>query len=295
MKAAPFRYVRPASLEEALAVLGEHGDDASVLAGGQSLLPMMNFRLARPHVVVDLNGLGHLDFVDRAGAGLRVGALTRHRRLERLSGEAAGRGFGLVSEAARHIGHYPIRNLGTAGGSIAHADPSAELCVLSLALDASILAVSESGTREIAAADFFLGAMSTALRPDEVLTELRLPWVPDAWAFEEVSRREGDFAIVVAAVALRRPTNGSGSVHARIALGGVASTPVRARQAEDLVVAEGLLRDEHFDAVAAAAAAEVEPHSDANAEGWYRRHLVGVLVRRCLVTAAARLDGGDGA
>jgi carbon-monoxide dehydrogenase medium subunit len=279
-----FAYEAPATVDDAVALLRRHGADAKVLAGGQSLVPLLNYGLADPRVVVDINGLP-LGGVGGDGARLTLGALVRHHQLEEL--DELVRRCPVLREAAALIGNVRVRALGTVGGSLAHADPAGELPMVALALDARVTLVSTAGTRVVEARDFFTGPLATAMRPDELLTGIDLA-APAATgcAIEEVARRAGDFAIVavVALIAL----DGRGRVsQARLAFGGVGATPVRAIAAEDVVTgheptAERLAR------AAAAARDGLTPHSDAFVSGAYRRHLAGVLARRALARAAAR-------
>jgi carbon-monoxide dehydrogenase medium subunit/6-hydroxypseudooxynicotine dehydrogenase subunit alpha len=268
VKPPPFAYARAESAEEAVSLLAEHGDDAKVIAGGQSLVPLLNFRLARPSVLVDVTPIAELDYV-RNGDGLAVGALCRHAELERLDAIGA---WQALAEAVPLIGHYPIRARGTAGGSVAHADPSAELPLLCAAYDAEIDALGPQGKRTIEAAQFFRGTFATALRPDELLLEVRFPAPPAGTrsAFEEFSERAGDFALASVCAVV-----GDGS--ARLALGGVGPTPLRATEAER-VLAQGAPAGE----VAELAARECDPAGDFHASAEFRRELVAELTRRAL-------------
>lgn len=282
MKPAPFLYHRAHDVEEALELLSEHGDEAKVLAGGQSLMILMNFRLARPEVIVDIDSLTELHDIERIGDELRIGALVRHRRVEvGLGADFAG--FDLLSRAARYIGHYPIRTRGTFGGSIAHADPTAEWCILALLLDAEIDIRSERSTRSVAARDFFRGFLSTALDATELVTAIRFPTLPGTSSIHECCRRAGDFAIVAAAADLNIVDDRCRGV--RIALGGVGPTPLRATEAESMLAGEPL-SDAAIDAAARAAADAIDPPSDQHGSSSYRRTLTHVLVRRCLTEAA---------
>ena len=256
MKPASFEYVRPGSLDEALDVLHERGDDAKVLAGGQSLVPMMNFRLARPAVLVDLNGLGDLAYIRPANGGLALGAMTRQRTIEKSA--VVRERAPLLAEATPLIGHVPIRTRGTIGGSLVHADPAAEYPVVMVALDAEFTLARKGGTRRVAAADFFDTYLSTTIGPDEILTEIRMPSVAAraAVAFVEISRRHGDFALVAAGTVV--DVDGGGRIaEARIALGGVGPRPVRARTAERMLVGQRPTA-----ALLAEAAASVMPDTD---------------------------------
>jgi aerobic carbon-monoxide dehydrogenase medium subunit len=280
----PFEYLVPTTLDEAVGILAEHRQEAKVLAGGQSLVPLLNYRLARPRVVVDINSLG-LGTIARDDGRLRLGALVRHHELE--ESEVIARQCPLLGEAARLIGNVRVRALGTAGGSLAHADPAAELPAVMVALDARLTIVSASGRRSVAARDFFTGPLTTALASDEMLVEIEVPSVPaHGWAVEEHARRAGDFAVV--AVLVLVSVNRQGRVEdARIAFGGVADTPVRVASAEEALrghepTAERLAR------AAETARDDLHPPSDAFVSGAYRRLLAGVLCRRALTRAVAR-------
>ena len=283
----PFDYVAAETLEEALGLLREHGDEAKVLAGGQSLVPMLNYRLARPGVVVDINGLPLGDISVDDGR-LRLGALVRHHQLE--ESDVLARRCPVLGEAAGLIGNVRVRTLGTVGGSLAHADPAAELPAVMTALDARIAVASASGRRTIAAREFFTGPLSTALAPDEIVTGVETPALPAyGWAVEEMSRRAGDFAVaaVVALVSVDR----RGRVDdARVAFGGVADRPFHARAAEDALRG----REPTTESIARAARAAreaLDPPSDAFVSGAYRRLVAGVLCRRALARAVARALG----
>jgi aerobic carbon-monoxide dehydrogenase medium subunit len=273
VKPPPFEYHAPASVEEAAAILAEHGDDAKVLAGGQSLIPLLSLRLARPTVLVDLNGVAGLASIEVDGA-TTIGAMTRHRTVERSQDVAAR--VPLLAAAVPYIGHAAIRNRGTIGGSVSHADPAAELPAVALALDAVFTATSaKGGTREIAAVDFFDGYFTTTLAPDEILTSVTFPNAAPGTrvSVQEMARRHGDFAMVAAAVSV---ADGD----ARIALINVGDRPVRAVEAE-AALNGGAAADE----VAAIATRDLEPVSDLHASSAYRRHVAGVLVRRAIEEA----------
>ena len=286
MKPAPFTYFAPQSVSEALALLREHGEGAKILAGGQSLVPLMNFRLVRPHVLIDINGLSELASLAVSDGGVTAGALVRQWELERSS-EVARR-LPILSEAIRFVGHPAIRNRGTVGGSLVHADPAAELPVVAMALDAEFQLQSAQGSRSLAAREFYTGYLSTAIASDELLVKIHLPFSPPntGWCFTEIARRQGDFALV--AVALLLGFNGDGSVSfARIALGGIGGAPVRAGTAEESLLgkrpSETLFRE-----AAQVAAQGLEPENDIHASAAYRRHIAEVLVRRALETARTR-------
>ncbi len=290
MKPAPFEYHRVERTEDALERLAELGDEAKVLAGGQSLVPMMNFRLVRPPALVDISRIPDLRYVERDGDRLRVGALTLHREVEQLDDPAVVDGYELLPRAARWVGHYPIRTRGTFGGSVAHADPSAEWCMLAVLLDATVVVSGPQGEREIPAADFFLGFFTTAMEPGELLVEVRFPRPRPHAALQEFARRHGDFAIVAAAVAV--DVDGDRMADARIVIGGVDEIPLRVTDAE--AVLEGAEPGaEAFAEAGRAAGAAVEPSADIHGSAKYRKELTAVLVRRALAEAVGG-DGGDG-
>ena len=282
MKPAAFDYVIADSIDMAVASLADGGGDAKIIAGGQSLVPMLNFRLLRPSVLIDINRIGDLAFIEEAGKKIRVGALTRHYQLE--TSPVIARHLPVLASAMTHVAHLAIRNRGTIGGSLSHADPAAELPMMALLLDAELHIASASGKRTIAARDFFVGALTVDLARDDIVTEIVLPKLPPktGWGFEEVARRSGDFALAAAAATL---TLSAGVIsQARIALTGVGATPVRAAEAEALLVGQALepgLIDRIIDAVRAA----IEPDTDLHASSDYRRHLAGVLAGRAVSAA----------
>ncbi len=290
MPAAPFDYYAPATLGEALSVLASQGEDAKPLAGGQSLVPMLTLRLARPRAVVDLHHLDELRAVRREGGTLEIGALVRHRALERGDGPLAL--CPLLQEAAALIGNVRVRALGTIGGSLAHADPAAELPAVVRALDGTLVVRGSLGERAIPARDFFVGVLTTALRPGELVVAVRLP-LPGpgtGYAVEEFSRRAGDFA-VVAAVALVQLDASGRVAGARVALAGCGPTPQRLGAVEEALA--GLApSEEAFRKAVARRPLEIEPDGDVHASAAYRRHLAGVLTVRALVRAAARGRAG---
>lgn len=281
MKPAPFRYARPATAAEAVALLASSPGEAKLLAGGQSLVPLLNMRLVRPAVLVDLNGARELERIDAAPrGGLVLGALVRHADLATspLVRERAP----LLAEAARHVGHAAIRNRGTLGGSLAHADPAAELPAALLALDATLGLLGPRGMRRVAVADFFRGLLATALADDELLADVTVPATPRGWGFGEIARRPGDFALAGVAASL------DAGGHARVVGFGVADRPVRLIAAEALAAAVPL--DEAMPARAGrAAAADCDPGHDVHASAEYRRHLATVLTEDALRAAAGRL------
>lgn len=283
MKPAPFDYHAPRTVESALELLSGHGDDARILAGGQSLIPLLNFRLARPAVLIDINGIGGLDYISEENGSISIGALTRQRRVEKW----AARGAPLLAEALDHVGHVAIRTRGTVAGSLAHADPAAELPALFLCLDGSVLVRSAAGTREVPARALFASHLTTTLRADELITEVRVP-LPAArhgWGFLEVSPRHGDFALVgvVAVVALARRR----IAHARIALFGCGPTPLRAAAAERLLAGQAPT-PAAIEAAAREAADALRPESDLHASAAYRTRVACTLVARALSAAVER-------
>ena len=284
MKPAKFEYHTPASVDEALAIMGRYDGEARVLAGGQSLVPLMNFRLATPRAIVDLNRIAELAYVGEDGDIVRIGSMTRQRRLEFEPLVAAK--LPLLREALRWVGHLPTRSRGTIGGSIAHADPSAEIPMVLQALEGEIVARGSQGERRIAAQDLFHAALTTSLAPLEIITEVRLPAMPAqaGYAVEEFARRKGDFAIAAVAVTLVR--DGERCTKARLATAGVGPIPIRLRDAEAVLEQKGLSEDAITEA-ADKAAAEVDPVSDLNGSAEYRRHLTGVLTSRAVAKAIA--------
>jgi carbon-monoxide dehydrogenase medium subunit len=291
MKPAAFAYYDPTTTAEALALLGELSEDAKVMAGGQSLMPMLNMRLARPAAIIDINRVGELASLDEAQGGLRIGALTRHRAVERS--EVVTRRSPLLAEAILSIGHPPIRSRGTIGGSLAHADPAAELPAVLLALDGWVQASSSRGTRRIAAADLFVGPLATSLEPDELLTEAFFPALPSGTgtAFLEVTRRHGDFALVGVAACLTLDQQGV-CTWAAIALLGAGETQTRASEAEAALVGQAV-SDAAIAAAGAAAMAALEPMGDIHASPEYRKQVAGVLTRRALSVAWERAKGAS--
>ncbi|QUH02583.1 xanthine dehydrogenase family protein subunit M [Saccharopolyspora erythraea] len=284
MKPAPFEYHRAHDVRGAVELLTELGDDAKLLAGGQSLVAMMNFRLARPTALVDVGRVDGLRYLRSDGAALCIGALTTHHEVQTARAPRIPDSFGVLSRAARWIGHYPIRTRGTVGGSLAHADSTAEWCLLAVLLDAEIVAESTSGRRSIPAAEFFFGFLDTALRPDEMIVEVVFPRPAPHAALTEFAQRAGDFAIVAAAVDL--DVAGGMCRGGRIALGGVDAVPVRVPEAEE-VLSGAEIGDELFTACAEAAATAIDPGSDAHGSADYRRMLTRTLVARACREATA--------
>jgi carbon-monoxide dehydrogenase medium subunit len=274
VKPAPFAYKKARTLDEAIALLGEH-PDARLLAGGQSLIATLNMRLSAPSLLIDINGIDGLDGIVEKDGVIEIGALTRHASAERS--EAIATHAPLIAHAMPHIGHPAIRNRGTLGGSIAFADPAAELPACLLALGGEVDAMGPKGKRSIKAEDFFEGLFETALGPQDVLTAIRLPAATKHTriGFAELARRHGDYAIVGLAATARADGNGLSDV--RLAYFGVGATPVRARKAETALTG-GVIDDKRLDA--AIAALDLDPHDDVQATASVKKHLAGVLLRR---------------
>ena len=288
MKPARFDHLLPTSLEDALAMLAEHAPDGRVLAGGQSLVPMMNFRLARPTVLVDLNKIPDLANIRDAGDHLAIGAMTRERAIE--NSDLVRAASPLLHDATLHIGHLPIRSRGTIGGSISNADPAAEYPATALALDATLVAQSVRGERPIAASDFFDGVMTTTLEVDEILTEIRVPKAPpgSGAALVEIARRHGDFAL--AGVAAQITLEDDRVTDIRLATCGVGPGPIRLTGAEN-ILRDGGLTDTALAAAGRAAADAADPDGDVHATASYRRKMAGVMTRRAVEKAARRAGG----
>jgi carbon-monoxide dehydrogenase medium subunit len=292
MKPAPFEFYAPTTVPEALAHLAEHGYDAKPLAGGQSLIPMMNFRLAQPAILVDLNEVSELFHIrPTRDGGLSIGTMTRHRQVERdpLVAERAP----MVHAAMPQIGYPAIRSRGTFGGSIAHADPSAELPAICVALDARFRIRGPAGERWVRAEEFFLGFFTTVLAPDELLVEIALPPMPrhSGWSFLEVARRHHDFALVgVAAMVILDDRDRC--QQAKVIYFSVGDGPVQAHRAAEVLGGQPPTPEAIREAAEIAAREDVDPNSDINASAEYRRHLVGVLTRRALTEAVGRARGG---
>ena len=285
MKPTRFSHHEPKTLGEALLLLAELAPrDGRILAGGQSLVPIMAFRLARPSHLVDINGIATLAELKAADNVLSIGACVRHAAFYQPVAEGPlGR---LLTAVVRHIGHHPIRTRGTFCGSVAHADPASEWCLVAATLDAEIVATSKRGTRTISAKDFFAGIMTTALEEDELLTEVRLPLLPadTRFGFQEFARRAGDFALSMALVTYR--LDGKAITEPRVGVGAAEATPRRIPEAE-AALAGKVPGPEAFTAAAEAAAAAIDPLEDHNTNADYRRDLVRALTRRALERAAA--------
>ena len=287
MKPPVFKYVRVDSIGGALSALAENRGEAKILAGGQSLVPMLNFRIASPRVLVDINPVKELDYIRVEVGWVRIGARTRQRALDRSLD--VKRKCPLLAEAVKWIGHPEIRNRGTVGGSLVHADPTAELALVAILLDSQVKIQGNGKSRTVGAADFFQGIMATSIAEDEILTEVRYPVAParSGYGFRELCIRHGDFAVVAAAVQLTVGGNGQ-CTEARVAVAGAGPTPLRIRGAEEVLVGNNGT-DEVFDAAAARVPGEVQPFSDLQGSEAYRREMARVFVRRALDDAWSRV------
>jgi carbon-monoxide dehydrogenase medium subunit len=294
MKPPPFDYAAPDSIDEVLELLAEAPDETSLLAGGQSLVPVLNMRLAQPRVLVDLNRVGGLDAIeDAAGGRLRFGSMVRQRRLE--CEPVVRERVPLMTEAARHIAHLPIRTRGTVGGSLAHADPAAELPATVAALEGELLVRGPRGDRAIPAADFFIGPLTTAIEPGELLVGVEVPLPPPGtgWAFEEVARTHGAFALAAAATLVQLDAAGR-IERARLALAGVGGAPYVPAWLEETALGEAP-GEELFARIGERVRDEVEPFDDIHAPVAYRKRLARVLTARALATATALAANGAAA
>jgi carbon-monoxide dehydrogenase medium subunit len=289
MKPPRFEYHAARTVDEAVSLLARYRGEAKVLAGGQSLMPLLNFRLVRPAALIDLNRIAGLDYIRQVDGQVRFGAMTRQRAVE--FSPIIRQHLPLLAEATRWVGHLPIRTRGTIGGSIAHADPAAEYPAILTALDGEVVVQSPRGERTLRAPELFQTYLTTTLAPDEILTEVRLPVAPASagHAFEEFARRHGDFAIV--GIAALVAVDGRRVVQARLATAGASPVPVRLRPAEEILERAGL-GDDAIEAAAARARELVDPDSDIHASADYRRHLTGVLTARALKRARARVEAG---
>jgi CO/xanthine dehydrogenase FAD-binding subunit len=281
MKPAKFDYVAPTTVEAAVAALLAANGEGKVLAGGQSLLPLLNFRMARPAVLVDLNGIKGLSYIEERGDRIAIGALTRHREIEQSPLIASK--LPVMAAAMRHVAHLAIRNRGTIGGSLSHADPAAELPMLSLFYDAQLSVQGPSGRRDVAAEEFFVDALTNCLEPEEIVVEIVFP-IPafDGWAFEEVARRFGDFALASIAVAVRYGSSVIDEV--RVAVMGVAGTPLRPKEVEEKF-AGAVIDDQTPDRLSEAVMSSISANGDLHGSAEYRQHLLGQLAARAMRTA----------
>ncbi|MGD9920791.1 MAG: xanthine dehydrogenase family protein subunit M [Pseudorhodoplanes sp.] len=292
MKAAAFDYLKPSSIEQAIELLAKSGESAKVLAGGQTLIPMMAFRMAQPTALIDLNGIDGLSYIREQGETLAIGALTRHRDVERS--ELVGRHCPLLAQAIRLVAHPVIRNRGTAGGSLSHADPAAEWPTVAMALGAELVLRSERGVRSVPAHDFFTSLLTTALMPDEILVEIRIPKIRKRAraAFLEVSRRHGDFALV--SVAIQIGLSVSGEVdEVALALGGVDTIPIDASPTAQMMVG-CRFGEVRFHQVARAIAHGLSPSDDIHASAEYRRDVAEGLIVRALTQLSDSFEGHNG-
>jgi aerobic carbon-monoxide dehydrogenase medium subunit len=283
VKPAPFAYRRAHSVGEAVALLSELGDEAKILAGGLSLVPMMNFRLARPAALVDVTKIAGLSYLRVDDHGLRIGALTTHRTVETSRDPAVLSHYSVLPRSARWIGHYPIRARGTFGGSIAHADPASEWCLLAVLLDAHVVLTGPDGSRAVPAAEFLQGYYTTAASPDEMITELWFPRPTRDAVLTEFAPRQGDFAVVAAAVSVDVTAGVCRS--GRVVLGGVGPQPVQV--GADAVVGQPAVA-ETWQAMGELAATQIDPPDDTHGSSEYRRRLTVTLVSRALAEAAER-------
>jgi len=291
MKPAPFEYFAPTTVDETLVRLGEYGYEAKVLAGGQSLIPMMNFRLAQPSVIIDINNVAELSHIHpNEGGGLSIGAMARHNQVEHhaLIADHAP----LIFETMPHIATVQVRSRGTFGGSIAHADPSAELAAVSVALEGSFLLRNLQSERWVPAEEFFVGLFTSVLEPDEVLIEAKIPSLPNrtGCALVELARRPHDFALVGVAVIVTLDDTDR-CQRARLVFLSVGEGPVIASQASEMLKHQALTRESMRAAAEAAAQHDIDPGSDIHASAEYRRHLAGILAFRALQKAYDRARG----
>jgi aerobic carbon-monoxide dehydrogenase medium subunit len=283
VKPAPFAYHRAHSVGEAVALLAELGDEAKILAGGLSLVPMMNFRLARPSALIDVTKIAGLSYLRVDKSGLRIGALATHRTVETTRDPAVVSDYGALPRAARWIGHYPIRSRGTFGGSIAHADPASEWCLLAVLMQARVVLEGSAGEREVPAAEFFQGYYTTAASPDEMITELWFPRPEPSAVLTEFAPRQGDFAVVAAAVTTKITDGVCRS--GRVVLGGVGPQPV---QVDTAALAGQPAGPDTWQAMGEHAAGQIDPPGDTHGTSEYRRRLTATLVSRALAEAGER-------
>ena len=291
MKPCAFEYFNPQSVEEAIELLDRYGDEAKIIAGGQSLVPMMNFRLARPEILIDITGIKELDYVKTEGDELVIGALTRERDIEQSP--LVVEKWPILSKAISFIGHSAIRNRGTIGGSLVHADPSAEIPTSLCALNGNVKVIGPSGEKNLEPEEFFMTYLTTSLEPSDLLVEVRIPALPEktGWSFGELSRRSGDFAIVAVGILLFMDAEGL-CRKACIAMGGVAPTPVRAQEAEALLAGQKIT-EKLIAETAQQAAEETDTEPDYHASAQYRMDMARVFVKRGLQEACNMLNGGQ--
>jgi CO/xanthine dehydrogenase FAD-binding subunit len=293
MRPAPFAYAAARSVDDAVKLLTQYGGDAKLIAGGQSLMPLLNFRVATPSYLIDISGLTDLDYIRSLSDGIVIGALTRQRTIE-LS-ELVQKRCPLLHEAIRHVGHVQTRNRGTIGGSLAHGDAAAELPAVVVALGGRLVLQSGAGRRTLSAGEFFQTYLTTALKPDEILVAIELDgWSTNAgYSFQELGRRKGDFALVGAAAGIVLTPSGQ-VARAGLALMGVGPTPVDLNAALTDLFRGRAPSDADLAAIADMVSANIEPESDIHAPADYRRHLAGVLAKRAVSTAIARARASRG-
>jgi carbon-monoxide dehydrogenase medium subunit len=289
MKPASFDYARPDSVAHAVQLLSKAGGDAKIIAGGQSLMPMMNFRLVKPSLLVDINSIPRIDGIERVGDKLRIGALVRHRMTAEDADIAAS--IPVLHAAMKHVAHLTVRNRGTFCGSVCHADPAAEMPMMTLLLNGVVNASSVRGEREISAHEFFAGSLVTVLESDEMVTSIDIDTLPEGvgWGFQEFSRRHGDYAL--AAVAVTMVASGGVARDVRIGLMGVGETPMRMPGLEGMLEGNAV-NDRLKDDVLHSLGELITPNSDLNGSAEYRRHLAGALLGRAITDAWTRANGG---
>jgi CO/xanthine dehydrogenase FAD-binding subunit len=288
MKPAQFDYIAPATVEEAAAALAASDGDGKIIAGGQSLMPMINFRLVKPSILIDINRIAGLDRIEFDGTCLRIGATARHHMT--ATDPIIKRHLPVIHDAMHHVAHMTVRNRGTFCGSVAHADPAAEMPLITRFLDGTVVAVSERGERRIAAADFFAGSLVNTLQQDELVVAVEIDAIDQdaGWGFEEFARRHGDFALACFATTLRIENGAATGV--RVGMMGVGETPLRLREIEE--IAEGTdLSAPVLDTIAERLADILTPNTDIHASADYRRHLSGVLAKRALRAAWGKAGG----
>lgn len=288
MKPAQFDYSAPVTVEEAAAALAASAGNGKIIAGGQSLMPMINFRLVKPSMLIDINRIAGLDKIEFDGSRLKIGATVRHRMT--ATDALVARHLPIIHDAMHHVAHMTVRNRGTFCGSVAHADPAAEMPLMTRFLDGTIIAFSERGERRIPAADFFTGSLVNALEEDELVTAVEIDAMPEdaGWAFEEFARRHGDFALACFATSFRIENGTASGV--RIGMMGVGETPLRLPEIEEIVEGSDL-SEPVLDTVVERLANILTPNSDIHASADYRRHLAGVLAKRGLRAAWGRANG----